>query len=43
MLNEGSWKVSDVIYNHRYGESSTLSGLLNNILRRAADHRRKVQ
>ena len=43
MLDDGSWKVSDLIYNHRHGESSTLSGILNNILRRAAEHRREVQ
>ena len=43
MLDDGIWKVSDLIYNHRHGESSTLSGILNNILRRAAEHRREVQ
>ena len=43
MLDGGRWKVSDLIYNHSYGQSSTLSAILNDILRRAAEHRREVQ
>ena len=43
MLDGGRWKVSDLIYNHSYGQSSTLSAILSDILRRAAEHRREVQ
>ena len=43
VLDDDRWRVSDLIYNHSHGESSTLSRLLNDILRRAAEHRRGAQ